>query len=65
VPVFIRTIDVTKDGHAVPVVDDLAGTSLTLSADEQGYKQALDESSWELKVRRIDPVGQVRRTDRF
>jgi formate dehydrogenase accessory protein FdhE len=34
---FIRTIDLTKDGHAVPVVDDLAAIPLTLWAYEHGY----------------------------
>ena len=33
---FIRTIDLTKDGHAVPVVDDLAAIPLTLWAHELG-----------------------------
>jgi len=35
----IRTIDLTKDGHAVPVVDDLAAIPLTLWAHEQGYSR--------------------------
>lgn len=34
---FVRTIDLTKNGHAVPLVDDLAAVSLTLWADEHGY----------------------------
>jgi len=34
---FVRTIDLTKDGHAVPVVDDLAAIPLTLWAHEHGY----------------------------
>lgn len=34
---YIRTIDLTKNGHAVPVVDDLAALPLTLWADEHGY----------------------------
>lgn len=34
---FVRTIDLTKDGHAVPVVDDLAAIPLTLWAHELGY----------------------------
>ena len=34
---FMRTIDLTKDGHAVPVVDDLAAIPLTLWAHEHGY----------------------------
>jgi FdhE protein len=34
---YIRTIDLTKDGHAVPVVDDLAAIPLTLWAAEHNY----------------------------
>ena len=36
---FVRTIDLTKDGFAVPVVDDLAAISLTLWAHEHGYSR--------------------------
>jgi FdhE protein len=36
---FMRTIDLTKDGHAVPVVDDLAAIPLTLWAHEHGYRR--------------------------
>jgi len=36
---FLRTIDLTKDGHSVPLVDDLAAIPLTLWADENGYKR--------------------------
>jgi formate dehydrogenase accessory protein FdhE len=35
----LRTIDLTKDGHAIPVVDDLAAIPLTLWACEQGYSR--------------------------
>jgi Protein involved in formate dehydrogenase formation len=35
----LRTIDLTKDGHAVPLVDDLAAIPLTLWAQENGYKR--------------------------
>jgi len=35
--VYIRTIDLTKDGHAVPVVDDLAAIPLSLWAQERGF----------------------------
>ena len=38
---FLRTIDLTKDGHAVPVVDDLAALPLSLWADEHGYRRIL------------------------
>ena len=36
---FLRTVDLTKDGNAVPLVDDLAALPLTLWADENGYKR--------------------------
>jgi FdhE protein len=35
--VYIRTIDLTKDGNAVPIVDDLATIPLTLWSQEHGY----------------------------
>lgn len=34
---YMRTIDLTKDGNAVPVVDDLAAIALTLWTHEHGY----------------------------
>jgi len=34
---YIKTVDMTKDGLAVPVVDELAAVSLDLWAREQGY----------------------------
>ncbi len=34
---YLKTVDLTKDGHAVPVVDDLATTPLDLWASEHGY----------------------------
>lgn len=34
---YLRTIDLTKDGHAVPLVDDLAAIPQSLWAHEQGY----------------------------
>jgi formate dehydrogenase accessory protein FdhE len=34
---FLRTIDLTKDGNAVPIVDDLAAIALSLWAQENGY----------------------------
>lgn len=37
--VYLRTIDLTKDGNAVPVVDDLAALPHTLWAHEQGYSR--------------------------
>jgi formate dehydrogenase accessory protein FdhE len=36
---YVRTIDLTKDGNAVPMVDDLAAISLTLWAHEHGYSR--------------------------
>lgn len=37
--VYLQTIDLTRDGHAVPVVDDLATVSIDLWAREQGYRR--------------------------
>ena len=34
---YVQTVDLTKDGHAVPLVDDLAAIPLTLWAHEHGY----------------------------
>jgi formate dehydrogenase maturation protein FdhE len=34
---YLRTVDLTKDGHAVPIVDDLAALPLTLWATEHNY----------------------------
>ncbi len=34
---YLRAIDLTKDGHAVPLVDDLAALPLTLWAQEHHY----------------------------
>ena len=36
---YIKCIDLTKDGHAVPQVDDLATLALDLWAEEQGYER--------------------------
>lgn len=36
---YLRTIDLTKDGNAVPLVDDLASIPHTLWAHEQGYSR--------------------------
>jgi formate dehydrogenase accessory protein FdhE len=35
--IYVRTIDLTKDGNAVSVVDDLAAIPLSLWAHERGY----------------------------
>ena len=37
---YLRTIDLTKDGNAVPLVDDLAALPLSLWAAEHGYSRA-------------------------
>src|SRR5271154_765566 len=34
---FLRAVDLTKNGHAVPIVDDLAALPLSLWAHEHGY----------------------------
>jgi FdhE protein len=34
---YVRTVDLTKDGHAIPLVDDLAAIPLSLWAHEKGY----------------------------
>jgi FdhE protein len=36
---YIKTIDLTKDGRAVPVVDELAAIPLSLWAAEKGYEK--------------------------
>jgi FdhE protein len=36
---YIKTIDLTKDGRAVPIVDELAAIPLTLWAQEKGYSK--------------------------
>jgi FdhE protein len=36
---FLRTIDLTKDGNAIPIVDDLAAIPLTLWSEQQGYQR--------------------------
>ncbi len=34
---YIKTVDLTKNGHAVPLVDELATIPLNLWAKEHGY----------------------------
>jgi FdhE protein len=36
---YIKTVDLTKNGRAVPVVDELAAIPLSLWAEEHGYKK--------------------------
>jgi FdhE protein len=37
---YLRTVNLTKDGNAVPIVDDLAAIPLSLWANEQNYTRA-------------------------
>ena len=34
---YLKSIDLTKDGHAIPMVDEIASVALNVWADEQGY----------------------------
>jgi len=34
---YIKSVDLTRDGHAVPMVDELATVALNMWADEHGY----------------------------
>ena len=36
---YLKTVDLTKNGLAVPLVDDLASVALDLWAHEQGYRR--------------------------
>ena len=36
---YLKTIDLTKNGKAVPVVDELAAIPLSLWAEENGYSK--------------------------
>jgi formate dehydrogenase accessory protein FdhE len=36
---YVTTVDLTKDGHAIPLVDDLAAIPLSLWAHEHGYSR--------------------------
>jgi formate dehydrogenase accessory protein FdhE len=36
---YLRTVDLTKNGHAIPVVDDLAALPLTLWAEQHHYSR--------------------------
>lgn len=37
--VYLKSVDLTKDGHAVPVVDELATIPLNAWAEEHGYRK--------------------------
>jgi FdhE protein len=43
---FVRTVDLTKDGNAVPLVDDLAAIPLSLWAEEHGYRRVQGNLLW-------------------
>jgi len=36
---YLKTVDLTKDGHAIPVVDELAAIPLDLWAAEHNYQK--------------------------
>ena len=36
---YLKSIDLTKDGHAVPIVDELAAVALDIWAEEHGYSK--------------------------
>jgi len=36
---YVKSVDLTKDGHAVPVVDELATVALNIWAEEHGYSK--------------------------
>jgi FdhE protein len=36
---YIKSVDLTKDGHAVPAVDELATVALNIWAEEHGYSK--------------------------
>jgi FdhE protein len=36
---YLKTVDSSKDGHAIPIVDDVATISLDLWAREQGFRR--------------------------
>ena len=37
---YIKSVDLTRNGHAVPLVDELATVALSIWADERGYTKA-------------------------
>lgn len=39
---YVKTIDLTRDGSACPIADDLASVSLDLWARDQGYRRVRD-----------------------
>jgi FdhE protein len=37
--VYLKSVDLTKDGHAVPMVDEIASLALDIWAEENGYSK--------------------------
>ena len=37
--IYLKSVDLTKDGHAVPVVDEIASVALDIWAEEHGYSK--------------------------
>jgi len=37
--VYLKSVDLTKDGHAVPIVDEIAAVALDIWAEEHGYSK--------------------------
>jgi len=37
---YFKSVDLTRNGHAVPIVDELASIALSIWADERGYVKA-------------------------
>ena len=35
--IYLKSVDLTRDGHAVPIVDEIAAIALDLWAEEHGY----------------------------
>ena len=37
--IYLKSVDLTRDGHAVPIVDEIATVALDIWAEEQGYSK--------------------------
>lgn len=37
--IYLKSVDLTRDGHAVPIVDDIAAVALDIWAEEHGYSK--------------------------
>jgi FdhE protein len=35
--IYLKSVDLTRDGHAVPIVDEIAAVALDIWAEEHGY----------------------------